>query len=1033
MKVSPLEALFQQFRAEHDLAALAQVYDRTAPHLLALAKRLSGAGVSPEDLVQETFVVAIEHPTSWDDSRPLTPWLLSILTHRAQATGRSTKRQPDPERLPQREVQRPEELASAAEFQTNLKGAVAGLPAKYREAVKAALMKGQSPSQLAVELGLESGTVRQRLHRGMNLLRMQLKGACLAIAGLLGLRSNSLAAVRETILQRAAGNAPAGTKVAIPIATGGGMARIAGLAALSLLVGTSVWLLWPDSEQSEGPANSIEPATVAAGVSPSAEVRKPTNITATLTPVASGSDSHTSRTPLAEVEEAPLGGSMTGQVLDENSAPVPFATVEAWNSNSCKGPAQRTTRADEEGRFRINHLGPYFAMLAHSKTHAGSQGLRGTLQPEQLLTGNILHVRPKGTMVGVVRNPNGDPAPGAEVTIEHGTGSYTQTQETRHVGITHFDAGQGEAVTDEQGRFRIEGLPEGRHGVSAKLFPYNKTTIASQLAPKEAHIVLQAGLTWNGRIENTAGKPIEGAEVAYWPHYGNLQTVPYWTATDKDGRFSLTGVLRKRDPKRGLVVRAKGYRLHAQQPIPEGADEGEPMLFQLYPEKSIFGSVVDDKGLGVAGIPVRIQGDRVVDQEVIWKYPHTWEKMADRHLGETDANGNFAFDELYDGTFEVFVSEGQKPGQIITKRTRPGADPLKFLLGEQASKGVVLMVTAIDAITGEDLPDARMYHSEENNPNVMQVLPTDVHQTENGIVLRGTGLKEGEWKLQVGATGYSSVNIPIRHYAAGAHELEVTLDPQRSLSLLLLNQDDQPIKGATVTVIRADDGILAAERTQRTSSRQGLMHIHNLQATKVRIEVRTNNAEGSSQVDLTSSQDAPLTVRLTGFQTVSQQIFLWEVGSQAGAAKFQKAWEKMLKNPGPENVKTMKALATEVKLASPSTAFTAKILPAGPQAIVTVRFLVDVVGPDSAPGDPFQNLIETSTQRGEMQMVSSVAFAPDPASPLPEPISLGFKVPEGAYDLMIEGEHWVELNLPLQTVPGDEGAPPKIVLLAAKN
>ena len=55
-----LSQLFDRYRRRGDVGALAEVFDRTAPRLTALAHRLRKPGVDPDDLVQETFLVAIE-------------------------------------------------------------------------------------------------------------------------------------------------------------------------------------------------------------------------------------------------------------------------------------------------------------------------------------------------------------------------------------------------------------------------------------------------------------------------------------------------------------------------------------------------------------------------------------------------------------------------------------------------------------------------------------------------------------------------------------------------------------------------------------------------------------------------------------------------------------------------------------------------------------------------------------------------------------------------------------------------------------
>src|SRR5258705_13662461 len=102
-----LEELFDRYRKAGDLAALAEVFDRTADQLLKVAWHLSHDEAQAEDLVQSTFLAAIEHPERFDASREFVPWLVGILTNKAQVARALAARTPDPERLPKRSAEDP--------------------------------------------------------------------------------------------------------------------------------------------------------------------------------------------------------------------------------------------------------------------------------------------------------------------------------------------------------------------------------------------------------------------------------------------------------------------------------------------------------------------------------------------------------------------------------------------------------------------------------------------------------------------------------------------------------------------------------------------------------------------------------------------------------------------------------------------------------------------------------------------------------------------------------------------------------------
>ena len=65
------ERLFERYRATGDPAALAALFDRTAPQLLKVARVLVRDRSLADDLLQATFVTAIEKASWFDGSRQI--------------------------------------------------------------------------------------------------------------------------------------------------------------------------------------------------------------------------------------------------------------------------------------------------------------------------------------------------------------------------------------------------------------------------------------------------------------------------------------------------------------------------------------------------------------------------------------------------------------------------------------------------------------------------------------------------------------------------------------------------------------------------------------------------------------------------------------------------------------------------------------------------------------------------------------------------------------------------------------------------
>ena len=66
-----LEDCFADYARTANSDVLGEVFDRTAPRLLRTALHLTRDAAQAEDVLQATFLTAIEKAYSWDSSRPL--------------------------------------------------------------------------------------------------------------------------------------------------------------------------------------------------------------------------------------------------------------------------------------------------------------------------------------------------------------------------------------------------------------------------------------------------------------------------------------------------------------------------------------------------------------------------------------------------------------------------------------------------------------------------------------------------------------------------------------------------------------------------------------------------------------------------------------------------------------------------------------------------------------------------------------------------------------------------------------------------
>jgi len=233
MKDATLAALFERYRTQGDGRALATVFDRTAKELLELACHLVRDPGEAEDLVQATFVTAIQKGARYDGSTPLQGWLYGILWREAAKARRRAARRVEPERLAERRAADPTAAAAERELPQAVGEVLARLPRAYREVLEPLLFDERRPEHIARTLGRSPGTVRSQIHRGLEELRRALAPR-FAVHGALALPTRGLARVRAEVLEAA--GVPAAT-AALPPAAALAVTAGAALASKGVLVG----------------------------------------------------------------------------------------------------------------------------------------------------------------------------------------------------------------------------------------------------------------------------------------------------------------------------------------------------------------------------------------------------------------------------------------------------------------------------------------------------------------------------------------------------------------------------------------------------------------------------------------------------------------------------------------------------------------------------------------------------------------------------------------------------------------------------
>jgi RNA polymerase sigma-70 factor (ECF subfamily) len=165
--------------------ALAELYDRFAPTLLALARRILGNHADAEEVLQEVFVQLWNRGERYDPARSsVSTWLVLIARSRAIDRLRSRKVVERTYEATSRAVAGAGELHTSPEAVDNVfiqerhervRRELATLPAEQRQVLEMAFYEGLTQSEIAAKAGLPLGTVKTRTLLAMKKLRNALR------------------------------------------------------------------------------------------------------------------------------------------------------------------------------------------------------------------------------------------------------------------------------------------------------------------------------------------------------------------------------------------------------------------------------------------------------------------------------------------------------------------------------------------------------------------------------------------------------------------------------------------------------------------------------------------------------------------------------------------------------------------------------------------------------------------------------------------------------------------------------------------
>jgi RNA polymerase sigma-70 factor (ECF subfamily) len=158
-----------------DRGALAALYDRHSPILLALGVRILADRALAEDVLHDMFLEAWHHAAEFDGSRgTVRAWLITRMRSRSLDRRGKVVRGGRVAEAAAKETAATAAEGIAGADRDRVRRGVAGLPAELTVIIELAYFDGLSASEIAERLGLPVGTVKSRLARAIATLRAQL-------------------------------------------------------------------------------------------------------------------------------------------------------------------------------------------------------------------------------------------------------------------------------------------------------------------------------------------------------------------------------------------------------------------------------------------------------------------------------------------------------------------------------------------------------------------------------------------------------------------------------------------------------------------------------------------------------------------------------------------------------------------------------------------------------------------------------------------------------------------------------------------
>lgn len=687
-----------------------------ADFVRGLARSLVIDEHTADDIAQQTWLAAVEHEP--DSSKPLYSWLSRTLRNFARLSHRSDRRRLRRERIATspEPVPSPDLIAEREEIRRKMIDSVLELDETYRSVVLLRYYEDLPPRAIARRLEIPVETARTRLKRALVHLRKKLDAEhggdrekwCLALAPIAGIHLTSTTA---------------GASTGISAVISGVMTMCTNVNFVFIALGVvaasfALYSLWPDESM-----DSVESLLIAGDEVVGAEepidqvaVAEPERVPVEPTGPQEGEDDQDdealfagrimdqSGKPIAGVnlyvEERPLLLSQDGNFLyDESQFP---SLIGATGS---------------DGRFKVTFglkssaKHQQLSLMARKEWHATKRWKAVAKAGETVFLGDIV-MDPGGAVSGRIVDTSGNALAGAEIrctgTADDSRYSFDffldlldpQIRSGRYIkmpmGLPRSDIIGDKAVSDGDGRFRVNGLPVGKVRVwagSADAFVKWSDPVDVRRGEVTSNGDLALELIGDddrvkGTVLDPEGNPCGDVNLSVVFESlsdRNLKGRNFDISIDDKGRFSF--VTNCKEPM-SLTATAKGGNSRARmESVTPGSSELVLQL-QVVSRDSLFLDVRSDAGkrmgsflvfviTGVEGIPIEdmTTGDMIAFADTPTAFNNN--DLAEDGLAEVVVpDGAFLVMVRAEGYMDVTMGPyppGSNPEKLeVTLQTVPG-------------------------------------------------------------------------------------------------------------------------------------------------------------------------------------------------------------------------------------------------------------------------------------------------------------------------------------------------------------------------